>query len=257
MKNLLEQDGSSMSLISERVAILRTVSIFNEAPEEILVEAARLVVEVDVKAGQAVFEKGDLGKSMYIITSGRVRVHDGELTLNELGKTDIFGEMAALDTESRSATVTAVEDTRLICLDQENLYELIARRGSIARGIIHVLTQRLRSRMRDMADDFAYMQEFARVISAAVAVEAGIYAPESLDSVCQRTDELGQLARVFQRMVQQVDNREQRLRRQVAELRIEIDEVKKANQVAEITETEYFQQLQQKARRLRAARKVQ
>jgi CRP-like cAMP-binding protein len=244
-----------MSSIEERITVLKTVSIFNEAPEEILAEAAHLLTEIQVEAGQVVFEKGDLGKSMYIITSGRVRVHDGELTLNELGKTDIFGEMAALDPESRSATVTAIEDTRLLCLDQEDLYALMAQRSGVARGIIHVLSQRLRSRMRDMAEDFEYMQEFARVISAAVAVEAGIYAPDSLDSVARRPDELGQLARVFQRMVQQVYSREQNLKRQVAELRIEIDEVKKANQVAEITETDYFQQLQQKARRLRAERK--
>lgn len=46
--------------------------------------------------------------------------------------------------------------------------------------------------------------------------------------------------------------REQRLRREIEELRIEIDEVKKARQVADITETDYFQQLQQKARHLRA-----
>ncbi len=46
--------------------------------------------------------------------------------------------------------------------------------------------------------------------------------------------------------------REQRLRRQIEELRIEIDEVKKSRQVAEITETDYFQQLQEKARNLRA-----
>jgi pimeloyl-ACP methyl ester carboxylesterase/CheY-like chemotaxis protein len=46
--------------------------------------------------------------------------------------------------------------------------------------------------------------------------------------------------------------REQRLRQQIEELRIEIDEVKKSRQVAEITETDYFQQLQEKARELRA-----
>lgn len=238
----------------ERVAILRTVSLFTETPDEVLAEAANLLQEVDVRAGQAVFEKDDPGNSMYIIVSGRVRVHDGELTLNYLGPTDVFGEMAALDPEPRSATVTAVDDTRLFCLKQEGLYELIDQRPSVAQGVIYILSQRLRSRMRDMAEDFEYMQQFARVTSAAVAVEAGIYEPESLDEVARRTDELGQLARVFQRMVRQVYSREQTLKRQVAELRIEVDEVKKANQVAEITETDYFQQLQQKARRLRSVR---
>ena len=91
------------------------------------------------------------------------------------------------------------------------------------------------------------MQQFAKVTSAAAAVEAGVYVPEALDDVALRSDALGQLARVFQRMVREVYAREESLKRQVAELRIEIDEAKKAQQVAEITETDYFQQLQQKA----------
>jgi hypothetical protein len=53
-------------------------------------------------------------------------------------------------------------------------------------------------------------------------------------------------------MVGEVYAREERLRQQVQELRIQIDEGKKAREVAEITETDYFRTLQEKARRLRA-----
>jgi hypothetical protein len=52
-------------------------------------------------------------------------------------------------------------------------------------------------------------------------------------------------------MVREVYAREESLKRQVAELRIEIDEVKKAQQVAEITDTDYFQRLQEKAQAFR------
>jgi len=54
--------------------------------------------------------------------------------------------------------------------------------------------------------------------------------------------------------VREVYAREQHLKQQVAELRIEIDKAKQARQVAEITESDYFQDLQRKARELRAAR---
>jgi CRP-like cAMP-binding protein len=244
-----------MRSAAEKQAILKTVSIFNEAPDEVLHEAADLLVEIEYKAGEVIFEKGDLGNCMYIIADGRVRVHDGELVLNDLGTTDVFGEMAALDPDVRSASVTALEDTHLFRLEAEDLYALMAKRVGVARGIIHILSQRLRGRTREMAEDFKYMQQFARVTAAAVAVEKGIYVPESLDEVARRSDELGQLARVFQGMVRQVYTREQNLKRQVTELRIEIDEAKKAGQVAEITETEYFQELQKKARRLREERR--
>jgi CRP-like cAMP-binding protein len=241
--------------IQEKISILKTVNIFNEIPDVILRQAAELLVAVEARAGEMIFEVGDLGTCMYIIVDGQVRVHEGDLTISYLGNLDVFGEMAALDPEARSASVTAVEDTLLFQLDQQAIYQLIMDQAGFARGIIHILCQRLRGRMRDMVEDFQYMQQFARVTSAAIAVEAGIYEPESLDEVAQRTDELGQLARVFQRMERQVYQREQTLRQQVAELRIEIDEVKKANQVAEITETEYFQQLQQKAKILRSERR--
>jgi HAMP domain-containing protein len=91
----------------------------------------------------------------------------------------------------------------------------------------------------------------ARLTAAARAVEAAQFDPEILAAVAARSDELGQLGRVFQRMAREVQLREQRLKQQVLELRIEIDEARKVKEVAEITETEYFQQLQKKARALR------
>jgi CRP-like cAMP-binding protein len=172
--------------------------------------------------------------------------------VNYLGKFDVFGEMAVLDPEPRSASVTAVEDTRLYTLGQEALFALIAGRSEIARGVIKILSQRLRARMRDMSEDFEYMQQFTRLTSAAVAVEAGVYRPESLEEVASRTDELGNLARVFQRMVRQVNTREQNLKQEVAQLLIEIDVVKRARQVAEITETDYFQDLRARAKSMRS-----
>jgi len=104
-------------------------------------------------------------------------------------------------------------------------------------------------RLHDM--ELEYIEQVGHVTRAAAAVEAGDFELESLDPVAQRHDSLGQLARVFQKMARQVYAREQSLRRQVQELRVEIDEVKKARQVAEITETDYFRDLCAKAQRLR------
>jgi CheY-like chemotaxis protein len=104
-------------------------------------------------------------------------------------------------------------------------------------------------RLRDI--ELEYLEQVDRVIAAAGAVEAGTFECDSLDSVAGRDDALGKLARVFQNMARQVYAREQSLRQQVQELRIEIDEVKKVRQVAEITETEYFRDLCAKAQRLR------
>jgi CRP/FNR family cyclic AMP-dependent transcriptional regulator len=142
-----------MPLLStiEKVIILGTVDIFAATAEEILAEVANLLVEVEVPPGTQIFAKDDLGDSMYIIVSGRVRVHDGEHTLNELGERTVFGEMALLDSTTRLASVTAIENTRLLQLDQDAFYELMDDQIEIARGVIKVLSGHLRARMSDLA----------------------------------------------------------------------------------------------------------
>ncbi|MDQ3565572.1 MAG: response regulator [Pseudomonadota bacterium] len=108
-----------------------------------------------------------------------------------------------------------------------------------------------KKRLRDQ--EVLYLQDVARVTTAAATVESGQFVADTLAEVGKRPDELGQLARVFQRMAQEVAAREQRFKQQIETLRIEIDETKKARQVAELTETDFFQKLQAQARsRLRS-----
>ena len=106
-----------------------------------------------------------------------------------------------------------------------------------------------RKQLRDQEID--YLQQVGRVTAAAAAIKANTFQPESLDEVARRSDELGQLALVFQEMARQVYAREQQLQRQVQQLRIEIDQERRAREVADITESEYFQQLLGKADELR------
>jgi DNA-binding response OmpR family regulator len=106
-----------------------------------------------------------------------------------------------------------------------------------------------KKRLRDL--EVQYLQEVARVTKAAAAVEANAFDATLLGDVVERPDALGQLARVFVRMAGEVAAREAQLKQEIHELRIEIDEAQKARQVSEITETDYFHGLQQKARALR------
>jgi two-component system cell cycle response regulator len=106
-----------------------------------------------------------------------------------------------------------------------------------------------KKRLRDQ--EIEYLRNVDHVIAAPAALEAGEFDPETLTQIAARHDELGQLARVFQRMAREVRAREWRLKQEVQQLRIEIDEVRTARQVAEITETDYFQDLQRKADQLR------
>src|SRR3712207_3656995 len=104
---------------AEKILILKTVRIFAETPDAILAEVVAILEDVTIKGGETIFHKGDVGDCMYIIVDGCVHVHDEDLILNRLGKQDVFGELAVLDPEPRVASVTAVEDTKLLRLDQE------------------------------------------------------------------------------------------------------------------------------------------
>ncbi|HEX5689992.1 MAG TPA: cyclic nucleotide-binding domain-containing protein [Roseiflexaceae bacterium] len=136
----------------EKVLILKHVTVFQQTPDDVLADIAGLLEESEVAAGEAIFSKGDLGDSLYIIITGKLRVDDGDHLLNYLDDNDVFGEMALLDAEPRVASVTAVEPTHLLRLDQAPFYELIIDRPEVAIGVIRVLTGRLRDRVRDVTE---------------------------------------------------------------------------------------------------------
>jgi methyl-accepting chemotaxis protein len=99
------------------------------------------------------------------------------------------------------------------------------------------------------------------LISASKSIEAGDFSSVNLRDVEKRQDELGGLARIFSKMVQQVERRELGLKQEVQDLQvkvnllIEIDETRRKSQVQEITETKYFEELKRKAAELRRDKK--
>ena len=66
-----------MLLTIEKVMILRDIGIFANVPDRYLADIASLVEEEEVPAGQLILREGDLGGTMYVIASGRVRVLSG------------------------------------------------------------------------------------------------------------------------------------------------------------------------------------
>ena len=241
------------------MAILRTTTIFMTTTDEALEDVADLLRPQSLAAGQLLFARGDPGDCMYIVVKGRVRVHDGERVLNDLWAGAVVGEMAILDDAGRVASVTAIEPTQLLRLDEAPFQALMDAQPEIGFAIINVLCQYLRARLRDMAQDFVYLQHIGRMTAAAAALENNSYDPASIASIAdlaERYDPLGQLARAFQHMAEEVIARETSLRQQVQALIIEIDEAKKARQVAEITETDAFRRLQEKAGQWRRDRRA-
>ncbi|GAB4400453.1 MAG: hypothetical protein OHK0053_22080 [Microscillaceae bacterium] len=132
--------------LTDRVEILKNVSIFAQTEANTLQEIAASMREVSLKPEQNLFKKGSEGKEMYVIVEGAVRVHDGSYVFAVLRQGQVFGEYSLLesDAKSRSASVTAVVNTRLLRLSQDAFYELMANRIEIVKGILAVLIKRSR-----------------------------------------------------------------------------------------------------------------
>jgi hypothetical protein len=147
----------------EKVLLLKSVSIFAETPEDVLVEVAAALKEIEAAPGEVIVRQGDVDRSMYIIVSGHMQVQIDEEIVAHLKDKDIFGELSVLDAEPRSATVTAVEDTRLFRLDYDAFYDLMADHVEVAYGVIQVLTRRIRSMQAGDKPDYTIREEKPKV----------------------------------------------------------------------------------------------
>jgi len=131
--------------ITERVMVLKNTDLFAETPENVLSSIAPIMKEVNYLEGQTIFEKGDLGTSMFVIYEGEVGIYDGLVQLATFGRGDVFGELALLDAEPRSAAVVSLSDVQLFRVDQADFYDLMDERGEVLRNIIRILCQRIRN----------------------------------------------------------------------------------------------------------------
>lgn len=98
--------------------------------------------------GMAIVKEGNTGTHMYIILDGEARVskkgRDGDVELARLGAPDSFGEMALIDKEVRSATVTAEGFCVLVRLDDRAIEAKPEIGLKVFRNIAGVLCERLR-----------------------------------------------------------------------------------------------------------------
>ena len=104
---------------------------------------------VSFTAGQTIFTRGDAGREVYLVRTGRVRlsiltVEGRELSLAHAVAGNIFGEIAVLDGATRSADATAISAVTAMSLSQSALLTLMDKTPSIARAAIKFLCHRLR-----------------------------------------------------------------------------------------------------------------
>ncbi|MGP1383968.1 MAG: Crp/Fnr family transcriptional regulator [Thainema sp.] len=128
----------------KRLLFVRGVPIFQELRDDFLIRLASIMDELSFPANHTIFTQGEEGRSLYIVISGRVRVHIGDNELAQLDAGACFGEMALFDAEPRSASVTTIDPCNCLVLTQQQLYEAIDETPGIAVNVIAMLSRRVR-----------------------------------------------------------------------------------------------------------------
>ncbi len=126
------------------IELLKQVEIFREIDSGLLNQIGEILEYQSFISGTPIILKGEEGNSMYIISKGKVKIHDGEHTVAFMEAGNFFGEFSLLDAAPRSMSVTAIENVETISITREIFYNLLKNQPEVAKKIISTLTSRLR-----------------------------------------------------------------------------------------------------------------
>lgn len=241
---------------TEKLDYLKKLPIFSGLDETSVAGLADRLEAQLFDAGHVLFREGDISDVLYIIKSGRVNilieeVHNQPLVINHLGPGDFFGETAVLGGERRTADAVISSPAEIYVLKSNDIALAVKAHPQLAIEIIRGITSKLRFATLYIQKAIAWSQyiasgEYLSVMGAIEQERAGFGHTDQ-----PQETQVDSLIASFFRMVERVKKREEELQCRLTALRIEIDEAKKKHHVAEITDTEYFRELQTKARTMR------
>jgi CRP-like cAMP-binding protein len=96
------------------------------------------------QAGEVIFAHGDAAKCMYVVAEGEVDLAIGDRHLETLKPADVFGELALITGEPRSATARARSACKLVEIPEARFNYLVQETPHFALAVMRVLTRRLR-----------------------------------------------------------------------------------------------------------------
>ncbi len=109
---------------------------------EDLIKRGKIIV---VRKGETIFHEGLLGSNLFIVLSGKIGIYIKNRLITKCHVGDTFGEMAVLNKKPRTATATALEESRLLCLDERQINDILEKEVAVRLllNAIHVLSERL------------------------------------------------------------------------------------------------------------------
>jgi len=129
--------------------LLKNIPLFSELDDEDIQRIADLMVTKRYKKNNLIIFEEDLGRNMFIIKEGRVKIsgisdEGGEAIFSILGEGEFFGELSIIDGLPRSATVTSIDDVDLWVLNRGDFLEMLQKFPQIAIVLLKELARRIR-----------------------------------------------------------------------------------------------------------------
>ncbi len=179
---------------------VRKAPIFLGLDESAALSLRTSMTLVKLRKGQSLFKEGDDGDHLYVISNGKVKLGtkspDGrENLLMILGPGDMFGELSLFDSGPRTATATAVTDSKLLSLGQSKVIPWVREHPEVSLQLLSRLASRLR-RTNEVVGDLVFSDVPGRVAKALIdlGVKFGEQKPEGLHVSHDLTqEELAQL----------------------------------------------------------------
>ena len=190
--------------MTSATALLRHVDLFQHLTDEQLTSLSDQAREVSFRKHAVLMTEGDVGESMYVIKSGSVKVYvsddEGrELVLYQQGESAVIGDIALLDDEPRSASVSTLEPSVALMIGKGAFLNCLRESPEMAINIIRSLTQRLRDATegsRSLALDNVYrrladkLQELGRDETGEVKPLTRKYSHQELGSMIGASREM-------------------------------------------------------------------
>ena len=136
----------------EKVEFLKSVPIFSELKDETLSQLSRTGSVQSFSKDSIILSEKEAGSALFIIISGKVKISrisaedtDKEVILALLNPSDFFGEMSLLDGLERSATATAMDDSKIFIIQRNDFLQLLNDNPDVSIALLQELTQRLRA----------------------------------------------------------------------------------------------------------------
>lgn len=133
--------------ITQTFSALTHIHLFHELSMNELAKVQEHLQKVQKPAGATVFEQGDKSDGLYIVSTGKVRVHRGDVDIAVLSEGAHFGEMALLNQRPRAATVTVLSDSKMLYLSREAFYAVVQADTVIGVKFLWKLAQTLSLRL--------------------------------------------------------------------------------------------------------------